>query len=86
MATVDGKREVYPMGLANRKKFQALCKKYGLSCKEDRDLRETVVYKGGGQYPERVVVVTFYELRDPDWDKMEELVLSLSMWSGAWLE
>lgn len=86
MATVNGKGEVYSMGLANRKKLKALCNKYGLACNENRDLRETVIYKDDNQYPERVGVVTFYELRDPDWENLEDLVLSLSMFTGAWLE
>jgi len=68
-----------PMGLRNRKKFAGLCRRYGLRCREDRDRRETLVFRAGEQYPDRVGIVTFYELRDPDWEKLENLVVGISL-------
>lgn len=67
------------MGLRNRKKFAGLCRRYGLRCWEDRDLRETLVFRGSEQYPDRVGIVTFSELRDPDWEKLESLVVGISL-------
>jgi len=73
-----------PMGLRNRKKFAGLCRRYGLRCREDRDHREILVFKAGEQYPDRVGIVTFSELRYPDWEKLESLVMGISLSTGAW--
>ena len=74
------------MGLKNRKRLIRLCEKYGLAAVENRDLRETTIFKRDERYSDRVGCVTFYELRNPDWPGLEDLVVSLSVSTGAWLE
>lgn len=74
-----------PMGLKNRKKFADLCRRYGLVCREDRDRREAVVFKAGEQFPLTRGIVTFYELRNPDWARLESMVVKVSMSTGAWM-
>ena len=75
-----------PVGLKSRKLFIRLCERYGLKAVEDRDRREVLVMKKGKRWPDRVGIVTFIELKDPDWSKLEELVVSLSVSTGAWAE
>jgi hypothetical protein len=79
----DGIRVV---GLKNRKRLIRLCEKYGLKAVETRDLGEILIVKRGDRYPDRWGCVTFYELRDPDWPKLEDFVVSLSVSTGAWME
>jgi hypothetical protein len=74
------------VGLKNRKKLVRLCEKYGLKAVEDRDLRETLIMGRSDRYPDRWGCVTFYELRDPDWPKLEDFAVSLSVSTGAWME
>lgn len=75
------------MGLQNRKRFIRLCGKYGLCCTEVREENKIFIYnKRLGWYPDRVGVVTFNELRNPGWQGLEELVVSLSVSTGAWME
>lgn len=74
------------VGLKNRKRLIWLCERYGLKAVEDRDLRETLIMGRSDRYPDRAGCVTFYELRNPDWPQLEELVVSLSVSTGAWME
>lgn len=74
------------VGLKNRKKLVRMCEKYGLKAVENRDSEETLIVKRGDRSPDRVGVVTFKELRCPNWPQLEELVVSLSVSTGAWAE
>jgi hypothetical protein len=80
-----GGMERKPMGLQNRKKFAELCRRYGLECREDRYRRDAVVFWEGEQFPHTRGIVTFYELRSPDWEKLESMVVKISMSTGAWM-
>ena len=75
------------VGLQNRKRMIRLCEKYGLIGVGNRDLPCGSYHEQEcPRFPDRVGYVTFYELRHPDWPRLEDLVVSVSVLTGAWSE
>ena len=74
------------VGLKNRKRLIRLCEKYGLVGVDMRDCREINIYNKRPPWSDRVGCVTFEELSHPDWPRLEDLVVSISVSTGAFLE
>ena len=79
------------MGLKNRKRLIRLCEKYGLKGTDIKPSCEVVIRPKNPTFSiwnrEKLLGrVTYEELRFPDWTKLEDFVVSLSVSTGAWLE
>jgi hypothetical protein len=74
------------VGLKNRKRMIRLCERYGLVGVGNLDDRVVNIHKKRPPWSDRVGYVTFDELRHPDWPRLEDLVVSVSVLTGAWSE
>jgi hypothetical protein len=61
------------MGKSNRKRFESMCRKHGLWT-YNSDYASLVVYKQGAWEP--LADIPWYEFKDPDWEKLQEILTS----------